>query len=162
MWYYTTALCTQRAALPTFCNRCFQFQHGSHHPALAGIPLSAVLQQLGVKSVAQGARWVHFADPDDELRGVSSYATCLDLEHCLNPANDVLLAYKQNGRWGLLWHIRQADWLLLVEALLHQLIESSNLQVAVGGTLARRCLLLVLWQGRLNDNALYVCCLTGC
>ncbi|WIA11609.1 hypothetical protein OEZ85_011714 [Tetradesmus obliquus] len=63
-----------------------------------GVPLAAVLQQLGVKSVQQGARWVHFAGPDDELPGGSSYATCLDLEHCLNPANDVLLAYKQNGR----------------------------------------------------------------
>lgn len=68
--------------------------------APAGVHLAAVLQQLGVKSVQQGARWVHFAGPDDELPGGSSYATCLDLEHCLNPANDVLLAYKQNGRWA--------------------------------------------------------------
>lgn len=69
---------------------------------VAGIPLSTVLCKLGVKSVSERAAWVHFAGPEDEMPGNNSYATCLDLDTCLDPAHDVLLAYKQNGRWGWL------------------------------------------------------------
>eukprot|EP00878_Enallax_costatus_P007550 GHUV01007906.1.p1 GENE.GHUV01007906.1~~GHUV01007906.1.p1 ORF type:complete len:671 (+),score=147.74 GHUV01007906.1:203-2215(+) len=61
-----------------------------------GIPLHKVLEKLQVQA---GAHWVWFSGPDGELPGGRAYETCLELERCLNPADDVLLAFKQNDRF---------------------------------------------------------------
>uniref|UniRef100_A0A286R227 Nitrate reductase [NADH] n=1 Tax=Ulva prolifera TaxID=3117 RepID=NIA_ULVPR len=66
-----------------------------------GARLSDVLKLVGVKSQAQGAKYVHFCGPKGELpKGVDgSYGTALTLGHALDPSMDVLIAYKQNGQF---------------------------------------------------------------
>lgn len=63
---------------------------------IAGIPLSKLLQKLGVHA---DARWVHFSGPQGELPEGKAYETSLELERCTNPADMVMLAFKQNDRY---------------------------------------------------------------
>lgn len=68
-----------------------------------GVLLRDVLLRCGLARARAGdtARLhVHFAGPPGELpKGDGTYGTSIPLEYALNPAHDVLLAYKMNGRW---------------------------------------------------------------
>ena len=66
-----------------------------------GVLLRDVLLRAGVdESRASSSLHVHFAGPPGELpKGDGTYGTSIPLAYALNPAHDVLLAYKQNGRW---------------------------------------------------------------
>ncbi|KAF8062729.1 hypothetical protein HT031_004059 [Scenedesmus sp. PABB004] len=63
-----------------------------------GVRLGDLLRRAGV---APGAGHVSFRGPTGELpKGDDgSYGTSLTLHYALDDANDVLVAYKQNGRW---------------------------------------------------------------
>lgn len=62
-----------------------------------GVRLSDVLARCGAATPAQGARWVHFGGPEGEfLEPGRRYVTSLELTRCLDPAQDILLAWKQN------------------------------------------------------------------
>ncbi|GBF87848.1 nitrate reductase [Raphidocelis subcapitata] len=63
-----------------------------------GVRLGDLLRRAGV---APGARYVSFRGPTGELpKGEDgSYGTSLRLPYALDDSNDVLIAYKQNGRW---------------------------------------------------------------
>jgi nitrate reductase (NAD(P)H) len=65
-----------------------------------GVRLSDVLARCGVKSMAEGARHVWFRGPKGELpKGDDgSYGTSITWVKAMDPASDVILAYKQNGR----------------------------------------------------------------
>lgn len=67
---------------------------------LLGVRLSDVLRHVGTKGPSEGANYVCFRGPKGELpKGDDgSYGTSLALGHAMDPSNDVLLAYKQNGR----------------------------------------------------------------
>lgn len=66
-----------------------------------GARLSDVLRYAETKSPSEGAHYVCFRGPLGELpKGDDgSYGTSMTLSYALDPANDVLIAYKQNGRW---------------------------------------------------------------
>lgn len=105
------------------------------HPTIlpTGVRLSEVLARFGVASAESGARFVHFSGPPDELPGGggmgpgagqggweeggedsaatssrSCYTTSLELHQCIDPAHDVLLAFKQNGRYEGAWRLQGA------------------------------------------------------
>mmetsp|Transcript_30238 Transcript_30238/g.78184 ORF Transcript_30238/g.78184 Transcript_30238/m.78184 type:complete len:834 (-) Transcript_30238:53-2554(-) len=66
-----------------------------------GVRLSDLLTLCGAKGPAQGGRHVAFRGPKKELpQGEDgSYGTSLKWEYAMDPANDVLIAYKHNGRY---------------------------------------------------------------
>lgn len=66
-----------------------------------GVRLCDVLKLARAKGVTEGAKYVCYRGPKEEVpKGEDgSYGTCIPLEHAMNPANDVLIAFKQNGRW---------------------------------------------------------------
>ncbi|GMH44148.1 hypothetical protein BSKO_12082 [Bryopsis sp. KO-2023] len=66
-----------------------------------GVRLCDLLRMAGVKSPQQGAKFVCFAAPKGErAEGEDgSYGTSISVVHAVDPANDVIVAYKQNGRW---------------------------------------------------------------
>ncbi|GMH44112.1 hypothetical protein BSKO_12046 [Bryopsis sp. KO-2023] len=66
-----------------------------------GVRLCDVLKHVGVYGPDKGANFVCFRGPKGELpKGEDgSYGTSLSLAHAMDPSNDVMLAYKQNGRW---------------------------------------------------------------
>jgi len=59
-----------------------------------------LLKYCGVQSYRQGAHHVHFNGVEKELpQGTNgSYGTSLIYGTALNPANDILIAYKHNGK----------------------------------------------------------------
>ncbi|KAL0040785.1 hypothetical protein WJX79_005466 [Trebouxia sp. C0005] len=65
-----------------------------------GVRLVDLLKYCGVHSYRQGARHVHFNGVEKELpQGTNgSYGTSLIYGTALNPANDILIAYKHNGK----------------------------------------------------------------
>jgi hypothetical protein len=65
------------------------------------VRLSDLLKLCCVKSPKEGARHVAFRGPKKELpQGQDgSYGTSLKWEYAVDPANDVLVAYKHNGRY---------------------------------------------------------------
>ncbi|PNW79324.1 hypothetical protein CHLRE_09g410950v5 [Chlamydomonas reinhardtii] len=66
-----------------------------------GVRLRDLLQHAGIKTPAEGARFVCFRGPKGELpRGEDgSYGTSLTYAKAMDPASDVIIAYKQNHRW---------------------------------------------------------------
>lgn len=66
-----------------------------------GARLCDILKYVGVKGPEQGANFVCFRGPKGELpKGEDgSYGTSISLATAMDPACDVMLAYKQNGRW---------------------------------------------------------------
>ncbi|PNH10814.1 Nitrate reductase [NADH] [Tetrabaena socialis] len=66
-----------------------------------GVRLRDVLQLAGIKTPEQGANFVSFRGPKGELpRGEDgSYGTSLTYFKAMDPASDVIIAYKQNHRW---------------------------------------------------------------
>jgi nitrate reductase (NAD(P)H) len=70
-----------------------------------GVRLCDVLAAAGVvdrgdASTGHRGRFVRFTGPPGELpNGDGTYGTSISLAKALDPAADVLLAYKQNGRW---------------------------------------------------------------
>lgn len=66
-----------------------------------GVRLCDILRDVNVFGPDKGANYVCFRGPKGELpKGEDgSYGTSLTLAHAMDPANDVILAYKQNGRW---------------------------------------------------------------
>ena len=72
-----------------------------------GVPLREVLKKAGVTKPGPGRRFVCFAGPKKELPrsyenqqgGEGSYGTSIDMESALDPACDVILAFKQNGEF---------------------------------------------------------------
>eukprot|EP01025_Chloroclados_australasicus_P053972 TRINITY_DN6396_c0_g1_i1.p1 TRINITY_DN6396_c0_g1~~TRINITY_DN6396_c0_g1_i1.p1 ORF type:complete len:468 (-),score=51.80 TRINITY_DN6396_c0_g1_i1:460-1863(-) len=65
-----------------------------------GVPLRDVLIDAGVKP-PYIHKWVCFCGPKGELPAGEdgSYGTSMTLAYAMDPANDVMLAYKQNGRY---------------------------------------------------------------
>ena len=65
-----------------------------------GVKLTDLLRYCGVHSYRQGARHVHFGGVEKELPQSSdgSYATSIIYGNAMNPANDILIAYKHNGK----------------------------------------------------------------
>eukprot|EP01025_Chloroclados_australasicus_P043903 TRINITY_DN4713_c0_g2_i1.p2 TRINITY_DN4713_c0_g2~~TRINITY_DN4713_c0_g2_i1.p2 ORF type:complete len:856 (+),score=123.10 TRINITY_DN4713_c0_g2_i1:117-2684(+) len=65
-----------------------------------GVPLRTVLLLAGVKKPYEN-RWVCFCGPKGELPAGEdgSYGTSMTLAYAMDPANDVMLAYIQNGRY---------------------------------------------------------------
>ena len=65
-----------------------------------GVRLCDILRHVGAKGPNQGAKYVCFRGPLGELpQGEDgSYGTSMTLSHAMDPANDVILAFKQNGR----------------------------------------------------------------
>ncbi|EWM20573.1 nitrate reductase [Nannochloropsis gaditana] len=62
-----------------------------------GVPLHVLLEQCGLnaRDLPPGSYWVNFDGPDGELpKGV--YGTSIPLRKALDPAQDVLVAHKQN------------------------------------------------------------------
>jgi nitrate reductase (NAD(P)H) len=68
-----------------------------------GVRLADLLRLAGVRGRAAGAAYVSFSGPKAELpKGKDgSYGTSMRLPYALDAGNDVLIAYKQNGRWLL-------------------------------------------------------------
>eukprot|EP00210_Caulerpa_lentillifera_P005019 g4793.t1 len=66
-----------------------------------GVRLCDVLRHVGAKGPTEGANFVCFRGPKGELpKGDDgSYGTSISLSHAMDPSNEVLIAYKQNGRW---------------------------------------------------------------
>nr|ABP97095.1 nitrate reductase [Chlorella vulgaris] len=65
-----------------------------------GVRVSDLLQRCGMKTPKEGARHVCFRGPKGELpKGDDgSYGTSVTWVKAMDPASDVILAYKQNGR----------------------------------------------------------------
>jgi nitrate reductase (NAD(P)H) len=65
-----------------------------------GVRMSVLLQACGVQGPEQGAAYVCMRGPKGELpKGDDgSYGTSITLHRAMDPAYDVILAYKQNGR----------------------------------------------------------------
>ncbi|BDA47084.1 Nitrate reductase [NADH] [Coccomyxa sp. Obi] len=65
-----------------------------------GVRLADVLRHCGMKSAEQGANYVCFRGPKNELpQGKDgSYGTSVERYKALDPASDIILAFKQNGR----------------------------------------------------------------
>eukprot|EP01023_Acetabularia_acetabulum_P061282 TRINITY_DN739_c0_g2_i1.p1 TRINITY_DN739_c0_g2~~TRINITY_DN739_c0_g2_i1.p1 ORF type:complete len:854 (+),score=198.42 TRINITY_DN739_c0_g2_i1:164-2725(+) len=65
-----------------------------------GVPIRDVLLRAGVKP-PYADRWVCFRGPKNELPAGEdgSYGTSMTLAYAMDPANDVMLAYIQNGRY---------------------------------------------------------------
>mmetsp|Transcript_12808 Transcript_12808/g.33016 ORF Transcript_12808/g.33016 Transcript_12808/m.33016 type:complete len:834 (+) Transcript_12808:157-2658(+) len=66
-----------------------------------GVRLADLLKLARAKGLREGARHVAFRGPKGELpQGKDgSYGTSLKIEYAVDPANDVLVAYKYNGRY---------------------------------------------------------------
>ncbi|GAX75762.1 hypothetical protein CEUSTIGMA_g3205.t1 [Chlamydomonas eustigma] len=66
-----------------------------------GVRLRDLLMHAGVKSPDEGANFVSFRGPKGELpKGEDgSYGTSVTYYKAMDPASDVIIAYKQNGRW---------------------------------------------------------------
>jgi len=68
-----------------------------------GVLLRDVLARAGLSRAGAadtGRLHVHFQGPPGELpKGDGTYGTSIPFEYAVNPAHDVLLAYKMNGRW---------------------------------------------------------------
>tara|TARA_B100000482_G_scaffold98748_1_gene71107 strand:- start:1547 stop:4120 length:2574 start_codon:yes stop_codon:yes gene_type:complete len=64
-----------------------------------GVPLRDVLRMAGVTEITLERQFVCFFGPSGELsRGVDgSYGTCIPLSKALDPSQDVIIAYAQNG-----------------------------------------------------------------
>ncbi|KAI7840579.1 hypothetical protein COHA_005732 [Chlorella ohadii] len=65
-----------------------------------GVRVSDLLRLCGVKGMEEGAQFVCFRGPKGELpKGDDgSYGTSITWAKAMDPASDVILAYKQNGR----------------------------------------------------------------
>eukprot|EP00798_Chlamydomonas_sp_ICE-L_P021626 gene21626-28630_t len=66
-----------------------------------GVRLSDLMKKAGIKTPAQGANFVCFKGPGGELpKGDDgSYGTSVTYHKAMDPANDILIAYKCNDRW---------------------------------------------------------------
>ena len=66
-----------------------------------GVKFCDLMKVCGIKTPAQGAKHIAFRGPKGELpQGQDgSYGTSLTYEYLMNPANDVMIAYKCNGRY---------------------------------------------------------------
>eukprot|EP00951_Prasinocladus_malaysianus_P013925 scaffold105960_cov32-Prasinocladus_malaysianus.AAC.1 len=66
-----------------------------------GVPFHEFLKLCGIKTPREGAKFIAFRGPKGELpQGEDgSYGTSLTYEYAMDPANDVMIAYKQNGRY---------------------------------------------------------------
>jgi len=66
-----------------------------------GVRLCDVLKHVGARGPSQGANFVCFRGPKGELpKGEDgAYGTSVLLAAAMDPSHDILLAYKQNGRW---------------------------------------------------------------
>ena len=65
-----------------------------------GVRLVDLMKYCGIHSYRQGARHVHFNGVEKELpQGTNgSYGTSLIYGTAMNPANDILIAFKHNGK----------------------------------------------------------------
>lgn len=69
-----------------------------------GVRMSTLLQMAGVHTPEQGAQYVTFRGPIGELPqgGDGSYGTSITIHKAMVDTNDVIIAYKQNGRCAAL------------------------------------------------------------
>ena len=74
-----------------------------------GVRLCDILRYVKAKGPSENAKFVCFRGPLGELPqgDDGSYGTSLALSHAMDPANDVILAFKQNGRSlrSLVWSV---------------------------------------------------------
>lgn len=70
--------------------------------------LCDILRHVKAKGPSEGARYVCFRGPLGELpQGTDgSYGTSMTLAHAMDPANDVILAFKQNGRFSFVYRFK--------------------------------------------------------
>lgn len=74
----------------------FNFAIGAWHSGIfTGIPLHHLLTINGVKEIPGRDQWVEFQGSEDLPHG--KYETCVPLHRALDPANDILVAFEQNG-----------------------------------------------------------------
>lgn len=66
-----------------------------------GVRLCDILKLVGIKGKDAGSTHVCFRGPDKELPGGKdgSYGTSITYETAMDPAQDVMIAYKQNGQF---------------------------------------------------------------
>lgn len=66
-----------------------------------GVRLSDLLKMAGAKGPAQGGKHVCFCGPKGELpKGADgTYGTSVTWAKAMDPSSDIIIAYKQNGRW---------------------------------------------------------------
>jgi len=65
-----------------------------------GVRLSVLLNHCGIKSPEQGANYISFVGPEKELpQGDTTYGTSITRYKGMDDGNDIIVAYKQNGRW---------------------------------------------------------------
>nr|AGC97428.1 nitrate reductase [Dunaliella salina] len=65
-----------------------------------GVRLCDMLKHVGAKGPKEGGKHVCFVGPQGELpAGDGTYGTSIHMGKAMDPANDILIAYKQNGRW---------------------------------------------------------------
>lgn len=65
-----------------------------------GVRLSVLLQRCGIKSPEEGAQYISFQGPGKELpQGDTTYGTSVTRYKGMDDGNDIIVAYKQNGRW---------------------------------------------------------------
>jgi len=63
-----------------------------------GVPLSKVLEYMGIHSPENGGNFVNFFGPPDELpKGDGTYGASHSTEMCLNPTRHFMLAFMMNG-----------------------------------------------------------------
>jgi DMSO/TMAO reductase YedYZ molybdopterin-dependent catalytic subunit len=63
-----------------------------------GVPLRVFLEHVGIKSKEQGANFVSFFGPTDEVpQGDGSYGASHSTERCLDPTRNFMLAFMMNG-----------------------------------------------------------------
>merc|ERR1712176_1687166 len=63
-----------------------------------GVPLPVVMEYVGMKYKADGANWINFEGPKDEVpQGDTTYGASHRREAMLNPARPVMLAFMNNG-----------------------------------------------------------------
>mmetsp|Transcript_44397 Transcript_44397/g.82920 ORF Transcript_44397/g.82920 Transcript_44397/m.82920 type:complete len:866 (-) Transcript_44397:2067-4664(-) len=63
-----------------------------------GVPLRVLLRKIGVTKPSEGAQFVLFRGPKGEApgKGDGMVETCIPIAMALDPASDVIVAYKQN------------------------------------------------------------------
>ena len=93
--------CMQADQAAVASNSCVTFS--KFHDAAGwwtGVRLVDLLKHCGVHSYRQGARHIHFNGVEKELpQGTNgSYGTSLIYGTAMNPANDILVAFKHNGK----------------------------------------------------------------
>jgi len=63
-----------------------------------GVPILALLEHVGIKSQEEGANWINFWGPKDEVpQGDTTYGASHSREAMMNPARPVMLAFMMNG-----------------------------------------------------------------